>query len=288
MLHLEECAVSEPVIQRLRGMIEHRRMPQALVLEGDVEKTGELASVLAAGLVCQAEQNRPCGVCRACVQASAGSHPDIYTAVGGDMSRSFKVDAVRAVRGDAYIRSQEGGYKVYLLLRADSMSAQAQNALLKLLEEPPAQTVFLLTCQSASSLLPTVLSRAQVFLLTSVEQPLQQAEELAERMAQVLLETTELPLLQTTAPLLGDRMLLQATLVQLAVLFRDALAQRAGSHCLLTQAPAVRALCRTVPQANLHRLLQVVEQTRQATEFYANGTILVTALCAKLRAAVGR
>lgn len=162
MLNLEQCTVSEPVKKMLDTMFVQKRVPQALIIEGDHTRTTELARVLASGLVCQSQENKPCGTCSGCIKARAGSHPDIYLAEGGLTPRSFKVEAIRAIRSDAYIQSQEGGRKVYLLFRAESMSAEAQNALLKVLEEPPADTVFILTCLTANRLLQTIRSRSQI------------------------------------------------------------------------------------------------------------------------------
>ena len=108
-------------------------------------------------LVCQSQENKPCGTCGSCVKAHAGSHPDIYLAEGGLTPRSFKVEAIRAIRSDAYIQSQEGGYKVYLLFRAESMSAEAQNALLKVLEElQPTLYLYLLVLQQIACCKPFV------------------------------------------------------------------------------------------------------------------------------------
>ena len=162
MLNLGQCAVSEPVERMLDTMFVQKRVPQALIIEGNHTKATELAHILASALVCQSQENKPCGTCGSCVKAHAGSHPDIYLAEGGLTPRSFKVEAIRAIRSDAYIQSQEGGYKVYLLFRAESMSAEAQNALLKVLEEPPADTVFILTCITANRLLQTIRSRSQI------------------------------------------------------------------------------------------------------------------------------
>ena len=159
MLNLGQCTVSEPVKKMLDTMFVQKRVPQALIIEGDHTRTTELARVLASGLVCQSQDNKPCGTCSSCIKAHAGSHPDIYLAEGGLTPRSFKVEAIRAIRNDAYIQSQEGGCKVYLLFRAESMSAEAQNALLKVLEEPPARHWInnSLGCDAANRLLQTIL-----------------------------------------------------------------------------------------------------------------------------------
>ena len=289
MLNLEQCAVSEAVKQKLDTMFAQKRVPQALIIEGDYARTTELARVLAAGLVCQSQDNKPCGICSSCIKAHAGSHPDIYLAEGGLTPRSFKVDAVRAVRSDAYVQSQEGGCKVYLLFRAESMSAEAQNALLKVLEEPPAQTVFILTCPTAHLLLQTIRSRSQMITLDDTAEEHPEAIRIAGEIAQALIQTKEIQMLQATAPLIKDKDLLKEVLNQLTLIFRDACVQRSGGNSFLSdQTEQVQALCRAIPKAKLFQMEQVVNEIQNAMVFHANMTILVTALCAKLRAAAGR
>ena len=291
MLNLEQCTVSEPVKKMLDTMFVQKRVPQALIIEGDHTRTTELARVLASGLVCQSQENKPCGTCSGCIKARAGSHPDIYLAEGGLTPRSFKVEAIRAIRSDAYIQSQEGGRKVYLLFRAESMSAEAQNALLKVLEEPPADTVFILTCLTANRLLQTIRSRSMPRRFKRYFNPEENPEavRIAGEIAQALIHTKEIEILQATAPLIKDKDLLKEVLNQLTFIFRDACVQRAGgSSYLSTQTEQVNALCRAIPKAKLFQLGQVVTEIQNAMVFNANMTILVTLLCAKLRTAAGR
>ena len=102
-------------------------------------------------------------------------HPDIAVYGGKGGSRSFHVEEVRQIRDSAAVMPNEAQAKVYILDGADHMTEQAQNALLKVLEEPPSYVIFLLTCGAASSLLPTVRSRAQIFRVQKEDNP--QTEE---------------------------------------------------------------------------------------------------------------
>ena len=165
-----EISVSEEVLNRLSLLLQGGRFPHALILEGGAgqEKT-EAALFLARAAVCTGE-NKPCGHCPGCRKALASSHPDIYVAGGGAAARSFHVEAIRFIRSDAYIKPNEAPRKVYVLLEAQTMSEQAQNALLKILEEPPENVLFLLTVPSASALLATVRSRSQLLTLAAPQQ----------------------------------------------------------------------------------------------------------------------
>ena len=124
--------------------------------EGSGKKT--LARFMAQALQCEAP-NAPCGQCNACRKVEGGIHPDVIT-VDDPEKKSVSVDLSRQVQADAYVRPNEGKKKIYLIPRAQLMTNEAQNALLKLIEEPPHYAVFLLLTTNAEKLLPTVRSRS--------------------------------------------------------------------------------------------------------------------------------
>ena len=132
--------------------------------EGSGKRT--LAKILAAALQCEAD-TVPCGHCLPCRKAASGSHPDIIT-IDDPEKKTVSVDLIRQLQADAYIRPNEGRHKVYLIPRAQDMTENAQNALLKLIEEPPAYAVFLLITCNAEKLLPTVRSRCAELRLEPV------------------------------------------------------------------------------------------------------------------------
>lgn len=171
-------------IASLEGMVAGGRLPHAICLEGE-DGTGKrtLARLVAAAALCEGEGPRPCGQCRHCAKAARDIHPDLITLSGGKGSRSFHIDAIRALRQQAYLSPNEGRVKVFLLADAHTMTIQAQNALLKLIEEPPDVAMFLLTCRSRHLLLPTILSRVTCLSLEapSVEGCLEALERLAPK-----------------------------------------------------------------------------------------------------------
>lgn len=124
--------------------------------EGSGKRT--LSRILAAALQCEAP-DRPCRRCGPCRKALNGNHPDIIT-IDDPEKKTVSVDLIRRLQSDAYIRPNEGRHKVYVIPRAQDMTDNAQNALLKLIEEPPAYAVFLLLTDNAEKLLPTVRSRS--------------------------------------------------------------------------------------------------------------------------------
>ncbi len=131
--------------------------PHALLLTGE-RGIGKrtLAGIIARALVCTGD-DVPCGKCAACKKALGGSHPDIIEL--GQRDGTVKVDEIRTLKRDALLRPNDGERKVYIINRAETLTHQAQDALLKILEEPPVFTFFILLCYNYSDLLPTVLSR---------------------------------------------------------------------------------------------------------------------------------
>ena len=116
-----------------------------------------LADLIAASLLCR-EPEGPCGICRTCRKLAAKNHPD-YITVDDPEKKTVTVDLIRDARSDIFIRPNEGDKKIYLFPRAQDMGIPGQNALLKVLEEPPAYGVFLLLTDNPDKLLPTVRSR---------------------------------------------------------------------------------------------------------------------------------
>lgn len=127
-----------------------------------------LARLLAAALQCEGRE-KPCGLCGPCRKALADIHPDIITVDTPDR-KTVPVERIRALQADAYVRPNEGQRKIYLFPRAQALTESAQNALLKLIEEPPPYGVFLLLSDVPEKLLPTVRSRCQLLRLEPVPQ----------------------------------------------------------------------------------------------------------------------
>ena len=177
---MEKFYYNQTAEKTLAAFTNGGRFPHAILLEGPAGSGRRtFARRIAAALCCRSEGPRPCGVCSQCHKVLTGQHPDIEEDGGDGGRRSCHIDAIRRIRREAYIRPGEAPCKVYILLSAENMTVQAQNALLKILEEPPAQAMFLLTAENRTMLLPTILSRVQVLRLESLT-PAQIAAALAE------------------------------------------------------------------------------------------------------------
>ncbi|MGI5898599.1 MAG: ATP-binding protein [Christensenellales bacterium] len=133
--------------------------------EGSGKKT--LASICAQALLCSSlGAEKPCGSCGPCKRVVSGSHPD-YIDVK-TQTVQIGIDAVRSLISTLSEKSFEGGNRAVLITKP--MTFDAQNALLKTLEEPPSGTVFFITAVNTSALLPTVISRVQLVALSPLDE----------------------------------------------------------------------------------------------------------------------
>ena len=148
------------VIQYLQNAVAENRVSQAYIVNGE-RGTGKkmLAKLFAMALLCEEHGPEPCNKCHSCVQAESNNHPDIIW-VTHEKPGSIGVDDVRTqINNTVAIKPYQGPYKVYIIPEADIMTVQAQNALLKTIEEPPEYAVILLLTNNIGGLLPTIQSR---------------------------------------------------------------------------------------------------------------------------------
>lgn len=191
--------------QQLAAMAEP---PHMCVLSGS-EGSGRhtLARILAQALVCQEMRpiRRPCGVCPDCQKVIQGIHPDVIPIQRflTPESKEIKVDAARQLRQDAYVRPNEGRCKVYLL--DCPINGNAQNALLKLLEDGPTYAAFLILTDQPASLLETVRSRCVHFRLTPPKEETRTETRWGDALLNALCANSELALVECVAGMLAEK-----------------------------------------------------------------------------------
>ena len=158
---------NERLKENLRHSISRGRLSHFYLISGP-EGSGKhtLAKLLGAASLCQS-QEKPCGSCPACRKALGSGHPDFIT-VDDPEKKTVSVELIRDARSDIYIRPNEADHKIYLFPRAQDMGIPGQNALLKVLEEPPSYGVFILLTDNPQKLLPTVRSRCAELALTAL------------------------------------------------------------------------------------------------------------------------
>ncbi|MBO5535022.1 MAG: DNA polymerase III subunit delta' [Clostridia bacterium] len=149
-------------IERLRSEFAEGTFTHAYLFAGPVG-TGKksVARLCAMTALCRGE-HRPCGVCGPCRRVLAETHPDVHVLRPAAGKREIAVGQMRDLLKEADVHTFEDGVKVFLIPEAEKMNAASQNTLLKTLEEPASNTVFLLTTVHLSALLPTVVSRCRL------------------------------------------------------------------------------------------------------------------------------
>ena len=191
-----------------------------------------LARILAAAMQCTGRGETPCGVCPACRKALSGQHPDVIYVNDPD-HKQIAVDVIRRMRADVFIRPNEGRRKIYIL--EQDMGEAAQNALLKILEEPPAYGAFLILSTNAERLLPTIRSRCAELQLGPVD------------------EQTALPFLRQQAPSKPEQ-LLRAAYLRAGGFLGQALALLQGED----EFPAVQQLAAAYAARDRMDMLRVL------------------------------
>ena len=160
MLELKEILGHEPIKEHFFNAVLTGNISHAYILSGEAGMGKKsLANAFALALLCEKGQADPCRQCHACKQVMSGNHPDLIY-VTHEKPASIGVDDVRRQINDTIlVTPYSSAHKIYLVDEAEKMTVQAQNALLKTIEEPPAYAVILLLTTNAEAFLPTILSR---------------------------------------------------------------------------------------------------------------------------------
>lgn len=305
---------NERLKDNLRSSINRGRISHFYLISGP-EGSGKrtLARLLGAAILCRGE-GKPCGACPACRKALGNGHPDLIT-VDDPEKRTVPVELIRQARSDIYIRPNESDHKIYLFPRAHDMGIPGQNALLKVLEEPPPYGVFILLTDNPQKLLPTVRSRCTELALTALPEALArkqlrkefpqaeeeaitaaisrsggflgQAKQLLEEGAQLPQQTQDLlmayahrdpyGIVQVLAPMeKWKRDQLIPMLIQWTGLLEEAMVHRTG---LPATSPLAREL---VSRRSAQDLMAAISALQKAAE-YAQGNISPAAICGWLQ-----
>lgn len=160
MAGFQDIIGQEQIKEHLQNALSTGKISHAYIINGEKSSGKEfIAKIYAMALQCEQEGVEPCNECRSCKQTLSKNQPDIIY-VSHEKPNTISVDDIRAqVNNDVAIKPYSSKYKVYIINEAEKMTPQAQNAILKTLEEPPAYAVILLLVSNMNSLLPTILSR---------------------------------------------------------------------------------------------------------------------------------
>lgn len=318
MTQLTQFAGNRRTVGALQTMLEQHRVPQTMIFEGPVGSGRRtLARLLAAGLLC--EQSRPpCGSCDACRKVLGGIHPDVTAVEPLSGKAAIGVDQIRQVRNEAFVLPGEGRCKVFILRGA--LNDAAQNAFLKILEEPPAGVYYILLCVHRNELMDTVLSRAVTFSLGSVsfeeavpvleaaglpldentrarfaesggilgnllsqDHRLSAAGDIAAAAARAIAQDSREAFLRAVAPAVEDRNLYSPVLDGILRLLRDGLTVQLGrppEDSPYTE--CTQLLARRLTRSRMLAVGQLITKEQTKLLFNPNGWLFFTALCAGL------
>ena len=299
---------NERLKENLRGSIAKNRISHFYLISGP-RGAGKrtLARSLAAAILC-GEKNKPCLRCAACRKVIGNNHPDVIT-VEDPEHKTVAVKIVRQFREDVFVRPNEAEHKIYIF--PQELGLEGQNALLKILEEPPAYGVFILLTDNPAKLLPTVRSRCTELKLLALppeilepqlkkDFPQAPQEDIRAAMvrsggflgqARELLETGDALPPQTEGFVRSfaarDALLLTQTLVPMEKWKRDALTEILDSWAQLLESAltcraggaAVSSHARNLATSRSSpELLAALEAVRKARE-YALGNVSPAAVC---------
>lgn len=165
-------------VKAIRTAAQHGRLSHAVILTGEGDKV-QAARYIAAAHLCRADSGRPCLQCNACRKVLDRIHPDVTEVQDGER-KELPVEAIRALRQDAYIRPNEGRRKVYLFTDCAQLNERDQNVLLKIVEEGPPYAAFVFCADAVHSLLPTIRSRCVELRMDAPQAPVEEDEAAAE------------------------------------------------------------------------------------------------------------
>ncbi len=161
----------EQLREHLENAVRAGKVSHAYIINGERNAGKEfIAKTFAMALQCENRQDvEPCGECHSCKQALSGNHPDIIF-ITHEKPGTIGVDDIRRqINTDVAIKPYSGPKKIYIVSEGEKMTVQAQNALLKTLEEPPEYAVILILTDNVNTLLPTILSRCVVLNMKPVK-----------------------------------------------------------------------------------------------------------------------
>ena len=269
------------VMQMLTEFDRSKRMPHAIIIESpDAGKAAELAVFLSMYAVC-GEAEKPCGVCKNCLNAKNKAHADIAYPQLQAQKKAYTVEQMRELMKDAYVLPNDAAAKVYIFEHADErFTPLIQNTFLKLFEEPPQNVSFILLCKSAQSLLDTILSRFTVIRVKGDESFDEETLLAAKAITAGITESREYPLMRAVYALNKDNYGKIITAVKRSL--RDALAVLSGAEPLGGKETA-QQLAGRLTRKKLLEMIELCDSFDDKMKQNVNNNLLTAWLCGEFR-----
>ena len=281
-MNFENLMGNENIKSELNGLEKNHRFPHALILNGGTQDTREaLSRLLSKWAVCKGE-SKPCSECIPCQKAEKGVHPDVYFAKGSGKTDAVSVEEIRNITRACSIIPNEADMKVFVIKDADKrMGAEALNAFLKTLEEPPQAILFLLLTEDAGTLPETILSRCTVLNLEQSSGFSEETLELSKKILLSITETPELSLLKNTA-VLSDKATALEVLPAMRAILSDALSLTVSNETLLSR-DLSETLSTKLTKKKLIGLIETVNYGIYTIGRNVNMSLLSTWICGEFR-----
>ena len=251
-------------LQQLQLLAKNHTLPHAIIIE--CKNFASIKDYLKEFLeiaMCTAKDKKPCKKCPDCIKIESDSHPDIKFIEPEKDSKSIKIESIRSIREDAYIISNEGGYKFYIITNGELLTVQAQNAFIKILEEPPKNVVFIICTEYLSALISTIRSRCQTFKCLEDENLNDDVENLAKDFVEAILDDDKIKMLSLGAKIPNDRIFFKRLInIVIKLLIKN------GDKDFLKESLVER--------------LDILKSLLEMSEKNVNFNLLVCTLCAKM------
>lgn len=262
------------------------RLPQSILLSGGSaalrEKCTKELCMAAVCLNVTKDSPFPCKNCSSCRKAASSVHPDIKTLVPADGKKTVSIQNIREqIIADLASAPNEAPNKVFILPDADTLSVVVQNALLKTIEEPPENAMFILLSPQRGSLLTTVISRVTEYSLGDVlssksRKEDEKAKTIAAGLIEALVKDDEYGLFMKTAPMLKNRKLASETASVIVTAVRDALCEDSDTENLSGLDKEVFMLASSFDAISLMKIKQAMDKIIADAAANANENLLIS------------
>lgn len=277
--------IPENTIKAVNSAVRLGRLPCSIMLSGGSEALREKCALeLASAVLCTEAQGKgkPCMKCSSCLRVRAGLHPDVFKIVPED---GKKLLSVKTVRESCLARLSssptEGLNKVFIFPGCDDMQSVVQNALLKSIEEPPEDTMFIFCCDVREGLLTTVISRLTEYplgdtLSSKSRKTDEKVMSVAENIAFALCNEDEFGVMLACAPMHKNRKMMVSVAQRLILIIRDAMAEGSGTVPLSGSDMAAYSLSRSYKISSLLQIKEVLDKIIDEAGHNANENLLIS------------
>lgn len=259
---MEENFFENSQINKIYSLAAKKTISHALLFESDNKDLCiRVAINVAKILMCQNGENNACGNCDSCKKISGNIHPDIEFIKPQSNQKTIGIDTIRTLKQNAYITPNESDYKIYIFPDSSIITPQAQNAFLKILEEPPKSVIFIMVCQNKSKLLNTIISRLTCFKISSNENQVEDSIlSAAKKLIGNLINKNELEILKILSDFSKNRSDFIKLLKYLKNLIIQNLASNNKDNLILDSIKTVKILdnlekCENLTEKNINMLL---------------------------------